>query len=268
MLQCRVTPSPRCGIHPSVDLWVCGGVLVVVVIVLALLQPCYYSYYYYYYYYYYYNIIIIIIIISTTTPAAAAAVYRNGLGISRVGGPWTRDTESHIVSVSHNAYIHMHSLEHNHLQASNIGPFVFEEPIHHKEGHTKGHPLQKILTNLWVVLAKNSLHSFPAVMPANQILVSQKGKTLWCLHLVVTQYHWEDAIHLICLCLTCCTCFLPFNLCKKHILYHQQVMFSVCYFVSRAGTLGFMTAAGTLPKTRGPSRPCHAVSTHQQITAV
>lgn len=120
----------------------------------------------------------------------------------------------------------------------------------------------------WVVLSKNSLHSFPAVMPANQILVSQKGKTLWCLHLVVTQYHWEDAIHLICLCLTCCTCFLPFNLCKKHILYHQQVMFSVCYFVSRAGTLGFMTAAGTLPKTRGPSRPCHAVSTHQQITAV
>ena len=65
-----------------------------------------------------------------------------------MGGPWTRDTESHIVSVSHNAYIHMHSLEHNHLQASNIGPFVFEEPIHHKEGHTKGHPLQKILTNL------------------------------------------------------------------------------------------------------------------------
>ena len=43
---------------------------------------------------------------------------------------------------------YVHSLEHIvHKLVGNIGSF-FEEPIDHKEGHTKGHPLQKMLTNL------------------------------------------------------------------------------------------------------------------------
>ena len=59
----------------------------------------------------------------------------------------------------------------------------------------------------------------------------------------------------ICLCFTCCTCFLPFyyqdELWQKQIRYHQQVVFSVCCFVSQLVLWGSSPLQAPCPKREG-----------------